>query len=62
MQGFFRPEMLNRLDEVVVFRQLMRPQVSPTCTAGTHTAHPSLSCFRSGLTSQVSKRSCSPVR
>ena len=27
-QGFFRPEMLNRLDEIVVFRQLMRPQVS----------------------------------
>ena len=31
MQGFFRPEMLNRLDEIVVFRQLMRPQVSTAC-------------------------------
>jgi len=31
VQGFFRPEMLNRLDEIVVFRQLMRPQVSIAC-------------------------------
>ena len=26
-QAYFRPEMLNRLDEVVVFRSLGRPQV-----------------------------------
>lgn len=34
MQAFFRPEMLNRLDEVLVFRQLGRPQ------ARTHTSRP----------------------
>lgn len=27
MQAFFRPEMLNRLDEVVVFRQLDKQSV-----------------------------------
>ena len=27
LRGFFRPELLNRLDEVVVFRQLMQEEV-----------------------------------
>lgn len=27
LQAFFRPELLNRLDETIVFRQLSRPSV-----------------------------------
>jgi ATP-dependent Clp protease ATP-binding subunit ClpC len=28
LKGYFRPELLNRLDEVVVFRQLLKPDVA----------------------------------
>jgi len=32
LKGYFRPELLNRIDEIVVFQPLQKAQVSPVCS------------------------------
>lgn len=36
LKGYFRPELLNRIDEIVVFQPLQKTQVSLVCSFSLH--------------------------